>query len=198
MGDHKFTGAAAHSLRAAAGLQAPNGWLPHCCLSDPDRPLLHTLAYAIGGLVEGGRVLGDPRLLRAAERTAGALMAAVRADGWMPGRYRSDWSPAVRWSCLTGQAQMANNWIRLAEITGDSQWLEPVPVVLQFVKRTQNRRSREPGVRGGIKGAWPVGGAYGAYEVLNWATKFFADALMRHEAIQTNGLGAASVISVLA
>jgi len=196
--DHKFTGAAGHSLRAAAALQAPNGWLPHCCLSDPDRPLLHTLAYTIGGLIEGGRVLGDPRLLRAAERTAGALMAAVRADGWMPGRYRSDWSPAVRWSCLTGQAQMANNWIRLAEITGDSRWLEPVPVVLRFLKRTQNRRSREPGVRGGIKGAWPVGGAYGAYEVLNWATKFFADALMRHEAIQTHGRGAASAVSVLA
>ena len=174
--DHKVTGAAGHSLRAAAALQAPNGWLPHCCLSDPDRPLL----------------------LRAAERTAGALMAAVRADGWMPGRYRPDWSPAVGWSCLTGQAQMANNWIRLAEITGDSRWLEPVPVVLRFLKRTQNRRSREPGVRGGIKGAWPVGGAYGAYEVLNWATKFFADALMRHEAIQTHGRGAASAVSVLA
>jgi hypothetical protein len=116
----------------------------------------------------------------------------------MPGRYRSDWSPAVRWSCLTGQAQMANNWIRLAVITGDRTWLEPVPAVLGFLKRTQNRRSREPGLRGGIKGAWPVRGDYGAYEVLNWATKFFADALMRHEAVETNGLGAASPVSVLA
>jgi len=181
----RFTNAAARSLRAAAGLQAPNGWLPQCCLSDPERPLLHTLAYAVRGLLEGGRVLGDPRLLRAAERTAGALVATVRPDGWMPGRYRSDWSPAVRWSCLTGEAQMANNWMRLAEITGDPKWLKPVPAVLRFLKRTQNRRSPEPGLRGGIKGAWPVSGAYGAYEVLNWATKFFADALMRHEAAAT-------------
>jgi hypothetical protein len=180
--DGGFTDAAARSLRAAAELQAPNGWLPQCCLSDPERPLLHTLAYAIRGFLEGARVLGDPRLLRAAERAANALVAAARADGWMPGRYRSDWSPAVRWSCLTGQAQMANNWMRLAEITGDAKWLEPVPTVLGFLKRTQNRRSREPGLSGGIKGAWPVGGAYGAYEVLSWATKFFADALMRHEA----------------
>jgi hypothetical protein len=144
--------------------------------------LLHTLAYAIRGFLEGGRVLGDARLLRAAERAAGALVATVRADGWMPGRYRSDWSPAVRWACLTGQAQMANNWMRLAAITGEPKWLEPVPAVLRFLKRTQNRRSPEPGLRGGIKGAWPVSGAYGAYEVLNWATKFLADALMRHEA----------------
>jgi hypothetical protein len=198
--DAAFTDAAACSLRAAAKLQAPSGWFPHCCLSDPERPLLHTLAYLIRGLVEGGRVLGDACLFRAGERAATALVGTVRADGWMPGRYHSDWSPAARWSCLTGQAQMANNWIRLAHITGDAQWLEPVPVVLQFLKRTQNRRSPEPGLRGGIKGAWPVsaGGDYSAYEVLNWATKFFADALMRHEAIQGNGLGAAPVVSPLA
>jgi len=143
-------------------------------------------------------VLGDARLIGAAERAARALAATVRTDGWMPGRYRSDWSPAVSWSCLTGQAQMANNWMRLAEITGDRKWLDPVPAVLRFLKGTQNRGSREPGLRGGIKGAWPVGGDYGAYEVLSWATKFFADALMRHEAVEINGLGAASPVSVLA
>ncbi|MGH7606409.1 MAG: hypothetical protein ACREME_03635 [Gemmatimonadales bacterium] len=196
--DGRFTDAAACNLRAVAELQAPNGWLPACCLTDPERPLLHTLAYAIRGLLEGGRVLGDTRLVRAAERAATALAATVRGDGWMSGRYRADWSAAVRWSCLTGEAQMANNWMRLAEITGDAKWLEPVPAVLLFLKRTQNRRSREPGLRGGIKGAWPVGGGYGAYEVLSWATKFFADALMRHEAVEANGLGAASPVSVLA
>ncbi len=196
--DGGFTDAAARSLRAAAALQAPNGWLPSCCLTDPAQPLLHTLAYAIRGFLEGGRVLGDSRLIGAAERAARALAATVRTDGWMPGRYRSDWSPAVRWSCLTGQAQMANNWMRLAAITGDAQWLEPVPAVLRFLKRTQNRRASALGLRGGIKGAWPVGGEYGAYEVLSWATKFFADALMRHEAIEANGLGAPSPVSVLA
>lgn len=196
--DRTFTAAAARSLCASAGLQASNGWLPCCCLSDPDQPLLHTLAYAIRGLLEGGRVLGDADLILAAERAAAALADSVRADGWMPGRYRADWSSAVRWSCLTGQAQMANIWIRLAAITGNATWLEPVPAVLLFLKRTQNRGAREPGLRGGIKGARPVGGAYGAYEVLNWATKFFADALMRHEAIQASGSVEASPVSVLA
>src|SRR5881296_3713610 len=61
--NHAFTDGAARSLRAAAELQAPNGWLPQCCLSDPERPLLHTLAYAVRGFLEGGRVLGDTRLL---------------------------------------------------------------------------------------------------------------------------------------
>ncbi len=163
------------------------------------------LAEAGARLEDGGFTDAAARSLRAAaerqaenERAACALAATVRTDGWMPGRYRSDWSPAVSWSCLTGQAQMANNWMRLAEITGDRKWLDPVPAVLRFLKGTQNRGSREPGLRGGIKGAWPVGGDYGAYEVLSWATKFFADALMRHEAVEINGLGAASPVSVLA
>ena len=43
-----------------------------------------------------------------------------------------------------------------------------------------------------------MGGDYGAYEVLNCATKFFVDALMRHEAIETKRLGAPSTLSVLA
>jgi hypothetical protein len=197
-GDHTFLDAAARALRAAARLQTPNGWLPRCCLTDPSRPLLHTLAYATRGLLEGGRVLGDSALIRAAERAAAPLAASVRPDGWMAGRYRADWSPAVRWSCLTGQAQMANIWMRLAEITGDTSWLEPVPAVLRFLKRTQDREGSGSGVRGGILGAWPVSGDYAKYEVLSWATKFFADALMRHESIEIHGLGGTSVVPALA
>ena len=183
----EFIQAAARQLRAVANLQAANGWLPYCCLSDPERPLLHTLAYAIRGLVEGGRVLEDADLIRRGSAAAAALAGRVREDGWMAGRFRGDWSPAVGSSCLTGEAQMANNWLRLFTITDERGWLEPVPAVLRFLKSTQNRTSRNPGLRGGIKGSFPAGGEYGSYEVLNWATKFFIDGLIRHEQIQTRG-----------
>jgi uncharacterized protein YyaL (SSP411 family) len=177
----EFTEAARRNLRAVVKLQYENGWFPHCCLTDSRQPLLHTIAYTVRGLLEGGRVLNDPEMLAAARLAARQLMAAVRDDGWMPGRYRQDWSGAVSWSCLTGEAQMANNWLRLHQITGDATWLEPVPRVLQFLKRTQNRTSRDAGLRGGIKGSAPMSGDYGRNEILNWATKYFADALMRDE-----------------
>lgn len=177
-----FVAAAARNLQAVAALQHANGWLPDCCLSDVERPLLHTLAYAIRGLLEGGRVTGDEKLVAAACRAAAPLRDAVREDGWMAGRFARDWSGAVAWSCLTGQAQMANNWMRLAELTGDGSWLAPVPRVLRFLKRSQNRASDDPGLRGGIKGSAPFGGGYNPYTLLNWATKYFADALMRDEA----------------
>jgi hypothetical protein len=176
-----FLAAAARNLAAVVREQHANGWFPNCCLTDPQRPLLHTLAYTIRGLLEGGRVLDDPALLGAATRASQALVGQVRADGWMPGRFNRDWSAAVDWSCLTGEAQMANNWIRLYHITGDRGWLASVPRVLDFLKRTQNRSTDETGLRGGIKGSYPLSGGYGRFEVLSWATKYFADALMRHE-----------------
>jgi len=46
------------------------------------------------------------------------------------------------------------------------------------------------GLRGGIKGSYPLDGEYGRYEVLNWATKFFVDALIRHDGL-TMGLATA-------
>ena len=176
-----FRDAAARNLRFVAGAQAGNGWFPRCCLSDPEFPLLHTLAYTVRGLLEGGRVLEDSQILGAGVRAAEALAATARADGFMPGRYRNDWSSPVTWSCLTGEAQMANNWMRLWLVTGDPRWLERVPPVLSFLKRTQNRSSRDAGLRGGIKGSSPLGGGYSRDQILNWATKYFADAMIRHE-----------------
>ncbi|HEV8411452.1 MAG TPA: hypothetical protein VGQ30_13150, partial [Gemmatimonadaceae bacterium] len=65
------TDAAARSLAHVARLQRKNGWIPSCCLTEPARPLLHTLAYATRGLLEGGRVLEDPELIRRASIAAG-------------------------------------------------------------------------------------------------------------------------------
>jgi hypothetical protein len=177
--DVRFTEAARRNLLAVGAQVADNGWIPNCCLTDPEAPLLHTLAYAIRGLVEGGRVLGDEAIATAGARAARALMCSVGPDGRMSGRFDRAWNGVAQWSCLTGQVQMANNWMRLHLISGDASWLEPVPSVIGFVKSTQNRTSRDAGLRGGIKGSWPVDGGYGRFELLNWATKYFVDALIR-------------------
>jgi hypothetical protein len=181
LGNRAALDGAALSLRAIAKRQDQNSWFPDCCLTDPDRPLLHTIAYAIRGLLEGGRVLEDSRLIDQAAAAAAAVASEVGEDGKLPGRFAAGWRPAARWNCLTGQAQMTNIWLRLFEITGEQFWLEPVPRVLRFLKSTQNRDSDDEGLRGGIKGSEPIGGPYGPYETLSWATKFFIDALVRHD-----------------
>jgi uncharacterized protein YyaL (SSP411 family) len=179
LNEPRFLDVAARNLRATIKRQHANGWMPDCCLQDPEQPLLHTLAYFVSGLVEGGALLEDDAIVAQGAIAAEALMARVRDDGWMAGRFNSAWGEAARWSCLTGEAQMVNVWLRLHELQGEERWLEPVPRVLAFIKRTQNRTASDPGLRGGIKGSAPLGGGYGTYQILNWATKFFADALIR-------------------
>lgn len=198
LNNRRVTDAAAKCLRALAKLQHASSWFPQCCLTDPSRPLLHTIAYAIRGLLEGGRVLEDTTLIDQAAAAAAAVAAEVAEDGRLPGRFAESWRPAARWSCLTGEAQMANIWLRLHEITGEHFWLEPVPRVLRFLKSTQNRDSDDPGLAGGIKGSDPIGGAYGSYETLSWATKFFVDALIRHERVLTGRRPEPGDVSALA
>ena len=181
LGLPRATAAARRALNTVAEHQLTNGWLPDCCLTNPEAPLLHTLAYAIRGLLEGGRVLGDTRLIARAEVAAAAVARAVEADGRLPGRLDARWTPSAAWSCLTGNAQMANIWLRLAESSDNPLWLDAAFRALRFVASTQNRRSRDPGLRGGIKGSAPMSGEYGTYETLSWATKFFADGVMRYQ-----------------
>lgn len=178
-----ITAAAARALLAVAWRQRANGWVPSCCLNDPAHPLLHTLAYTIQGLLEGGRVLEDERLIDHAARAASSIAERTPPSGKIPGRFDHEWNAAVTWSCLTGNAQMVCIWLRLFEITGARRWLEPVDPVIRFLKRTQRRHRRVAGIHGGIRGSSPIGGAYGSHEILSWATKFFVDALMRHERV---------------
>ena len=177
----EFRAAAAKALRAVARRQHDDGWLPDCCVADPLRPLLHTVAAAIGGLLEGGRVLGDDGLITRAASAAERVACAVDPAGRLPGRLAIGWRPAAAWNSLAGVAQMANIWLRLYEITRQRQWLEPVDVVMRFLKCTQNRSIQDSGVRGGIKASFPVSAEYDAYQVLSAATAGFADSLIRDE-----------------
>ena len=58
--------------------------------------------------------------------------------------------------------------------------------VNDYLCRHHDVTSTDPAIRGGVAGSWPVSGDYGPYKVLNWATKFFVDALLREELVFAN------------
>jgi hypothetical protein len=177
-GDTRHRDAGARNLDFALTRQQPNGWFAECCLDDDQRPLLHTIAYTMEGLLEGGVLLEDMRYIEAARRAADALLERQRPDGGLAGRFDADWRPAARWSCLTGDAQTAIVWLRLGELLGETRYLESARRLNRYVAATQELGAAEPGVRGGVAGSHPIWGEYGPYEYLNWAAKFLADALM--------------------
>jgi folate-dependent phosphoribosylglycinamide formyltransferase PurN len=63
-------------------------------------------------------------------------------------------------------------------LEGDPALVSASFTALDLVKRAQNMRSSEPGLRGGIGGSDPLWGRYIHLAVPNWAAKFFIDALL--------------------
>lgn len=155
-----------------------NGWLDDNCLDDNMRPLTHTIAYSIRGILEVGEITGVSQYLDAAARMARAVATSQRADGALPGRLDREWASAARWSCVTGNAQWAVNWLRLASLTGEKAFTIHAQRANRFNRRVHDTAINDPGIRGAVKGSHPIDGGYMTYRYPNWAAKFFMDALM--------------------
>jgi hypothetical protein len=185
-----FIAAGRRFIDYALSRQKPNGWFSDNCLNNPQQPLLHTIVYAVRGILEAGIILKDDRYLTAALKTLDALTGCQRTDGGIPGRLDAGWLSSCRWDCVTGDAQLAIAWIRACTATGTTRYHDAASNVVGFIKRTQNLSHSNLGIRGGVKGSYPFNGEYGQYEMLNWAAKFFCDALMllNDDKLRSNGI----------
>ena len=175
MPDKPWGEAGLKNIRWAMSQQLANGWFQACCLANPERPLTHTLAYAMRGVLEGYLFSRDPAMLDSAQRTAKALAGALRPDGFLSGTFDHYWRPTASWSCLTGTAQSAICWWLLYQETGDTMYRSAALKANRYVRRTLHYHGAAE-VVGGVKGSFPVTGAYGHFQFLNWACKFMIDA----------------------
>jgi hypothetical protein len=181
-----YADAALANVRWALKSQKANGWFEKCCLVDPSRPLTHTLGYALRGLLEAYLYTKEPYLLEACRRSADGLLGAIRMpEGYLPGRLLPDWQAAVPWSCLTGAVQIAYCWLKLYTLDDNRRYRDAACAANRFVRRAVQVAGPEDQC-GGVKGSFPVFGAYGRFEYLNWACKFFIDANLLEKEIRIN------------
>ncbi len=178
LGESRWLDAADANARWALQVALPNGFLPHNCLTENPDPLTHTLAYSMRGLMEVGVATGKQEYLDHALRMAEAICLHQRPDGAMPARYDVQWRPAANWTCLTGNSQLAINWLRLDRIIGNKRFEKHAIAANRFNMRAQDLRQKDPNRAGALKGAHPIDGGYMTWRYPNWGTKFFADALM--------------------
>lgn len=178
LNEPRYIQAAVRNVDWALTQMHPNGWLENNDLEDNENPLTHTIAYATRGILEVGLIAGNANFVDAAKRIAGAVANIQRRDGALPGRLDSEWKAAARWSCVTGNAQMAIIWQRLAMEAGDPSWKSAAERVNQFNLSIQDLDAADRGIRGGIPGSHPLKGGYMKRRYPNWAAKFFMDALM--------------------
>ncbi len=171
----RYAEAALRNARWAITKQLSNGWFESCCLSNPDAPLTHTIGYVLRGLTEIFLYTREQDVLAASLLTADALSARVKGDGFLAGRLDRAWNGAVDWVCVTGSAQIAHSLLLLFNETGKAGYRDAAFALLGYARRTVHLDG-PAGVRGGVKGSFPVDGGYGTYEFLNWAAKFLIDA----------------------
>jgi len=173
-----YVDAAIKNAEYAMRHQLQSGWFEKCCLTDSERPLLHTIAYAMQGLIGIGRRTKRADFIQAAQRTADSLLKLMDSTGFIPGTIDRHFRGAAHWCCLTGTAQTSVVWAELYQITGGPRYREAAQRANRYLMSCHDTSSPIPTIRGGITGSWPVWGDYGRYKTLNWATKFFLDALL--------------------
>lgn len=176
--DPRYEERAVAQLEWALANQQPNGWFSQNSFETGSDPFTHNVVYAAEGLLAGGLILAEDRYVEAALKVGMALKRRFDQSGFLPGTFDANWSSAARYSCLTGDAQLAGLLFRLETHTGETGLADTAARLNRYLESTQNLRTRNPGIRGGVMGSDPIWGDYQPYGYPNWAAKFVADSLM--------------------
>jgi hypothetical protein len=177
-GENRSRGKAIQAVEGALRFQNERGWFAENCLSDPARPLTHTIGYTAQGVLEVGIEAHRDDFVAAAERCVRGAIGAMRPNGFLPGRLDAAWRPAVRWSCLTGQAQLAIVAYRLCQRNAAAELSAAADLLVDFLKAVQRVDTGAPGIDGALAGSYPIMSDYMRAGYPNWATKYLLDALM--------------------
>ncbi len=172
--------AAMKNCEWVVGQQKENGWFASNAFSDNEHPLLHTIGYVLEGLLGVGELLHRENYVAAVVRGVEPLIGLYERTGRLKGRYDSAWRSTVSWRCLTGEAQVALVLLRLSRVTGDTRYARTGRAIVEDVARLQDLDTSHTESYGAISGSYPIWGGYGPFNYLNWAAKFFMDALLLH------------------
>ena len=179
--DSGYRAAAVKIVEAALQQQKSNGWFANNCLTRPEAPLLHTIGYTFQGILEVGISARRSDFVQAAQRGVDALLPLIGTEGFIAGRFFSDWAPACFSSCLTGSAQLAAVCYRLWEHSRDRRYWHAAELLLNYLKPLQLLDSPNPALNGALPGSFPLFGGYMTAGYPNWATKYVLDALLMQE-----------------
>jgi uncharacterized protein YyaL (SSP411 family) len=172
--------AARRNLELVLGRQLDNGWFADAdnTVKHNDRPITHTMAYTLDGLLESHRYHPDERFVDAARKAADVLLDRFLATGTLHGRYDADWRGSEA-TISTGCMQLAVVWARLHAHEGGEHYAHGLERMLRWGLAVQHRSSQGPiEMHGALTGSVPVWGRYEKFACPNWAQKYFADALL--------------------
>ncbi|MBL7951266.1 MAG: hypothetical protein JNM62_06055 [Flavobacteriales bacterium] len=176
-GDKALGQAALRNLEWVLSQRHPNGWFANAdnTTEHNARPITHTVAYTLDGLVECSMHTGDTRYREAALNAALELAELFLERGLLSGRYDRQWRGSEH-LITTGCAQLAIIWSRLEN---EQHMREARDRMIVLLTDIQARSSVGPVVvKGAMPGSFPLWGRYEKFAFPNWGTKYLADALL--------------------
>ncbi len=180
-GDKKYKDAAIKNLNwIVEKKQHKNGWFEDCdnTVKRNNKPILHTIAYTIDGLLNSGQILDDDKYIEAGKKAADILLSVFMEKHYLNGRYDHNWK-GTEYLMTTGYAQMGVVWFKLYEITGNKKYFDNACKINDLLVIVQNRKiKKDKNTKGALTGSVPLWGRYELFGFPNWATKYFADSLM--------------------
>ncbi len=192
--NEKFKDAAIKNLIWAQKNQLKNGWFKKNELPPPNIsiPYTHTISYAIEGFLWSGLLLKNSSIVKTALKGAVPLLNFYLKHNFLPATFDSNWYSNDTYSCLTGNAQISLMWLELYKITMDKRFLLGASRMNSYLKTKQLIGTPLAAINGAISGSDPIYGdilrnqGYCRFAYLNWATKFFVDALLTEAIIMKN------------
>jgi hypothetical protein len=154
----------------------PSGWVDGINLQGHPN-YLHFIAYVLQGVLECGILRRRNDALEAVAKPSWVLLRKFETNKFLPGAFDPDFKHGLRFTCLTGNAQMSCVWLRLFEVTDDLRYLNAALKMNEMLKELIPVRGRR-GIAGGVSGSHPIWGRYQPLRYISWGNKFFADALL--------------------
>ena len=177
-GEERFRQAGVKAAKWTLAQQIGDGWVQSNAFErGAAAATLHSIAYAVRGLLEVGASVRREDLLEGAVKAASALDRIWREHHHMSGAYRRNWDAAGRWRCLPGEAQLAIIWMRLDRIGWTRAFLNSAWDLLEDVKAAQMVDETDMDLYGGVSGSVPIHAPYERYCLVSWGAKFLIDAL---------------------
>ncbi|MGK0366378.1 MAG: hypothetical protein ACI85O_003451 [Saprospiraceae bacterium] len=151
-----------------------------------DKPAFtHTIAYTIRGFLEFSELSNNTQLLKKAKVCISNLISTKSKVGKTAGTYDENWKGDFSFTCVTGLFQLAIICFRLNEITGEAKWKKKgVDFMKEGNKAIPNIDPLTD--KYAIPGSLPLTGNYMRFKYPNWAAKFYLDAVLILERLETS------------
>jgi len=175
--DHYIKGAESN-LQWTLLQKTRNGFFRNNIFMPGGRALTHSIGYVLSGLVEFHLLTGKGEPLEAALTTVQQLYAIYTKRGRIVAELGENFEALSSHICIVGYCQIAIVLLQIFKITNDSRYRDLAIALIDDAKSTQEFGSVNAPWFGAIPGSFPIYGRYARLQYPNWATKFFADALL--------------------